>query len=710
MKKEIWQEDQPVLASDLSLAQSSKEDAIKDRQQDTFVYGVLNNSQFFAEAIPLQVTVNTLPYSASIATGIAYDPVGERILLNSTFTYNATNATATTDNGISGTTLTPQSTGSLLVPLTAGQVNYVYISYLQTTDPTVFTLKEGTNERLFTKATDGYRVDVVTDPGPAVGNPDLFKPNANAVFLGAVDTSQVLTIAARHIYNLKQNNLQEVVPDPSSTLNALSLPYAIAQRVSHSDHIKAVGTGTVTPVNPHGLSINDITGILSGETIGLHETFFHESGISGNQTSVTSGFYGSVVDNAGAPIAPTFARDNFLIKKLITTEAVLVNGTVVFNSDFPQDFLFYFVDTAGNFLDNGFYTIYLDISSKSLKLAANGSPTNTGYRVKGVTSGTFTNLNVLPIATVTANLNNFLLWEVQWDSTGFGLGNDNFLTVTDKRFFGTIGSQSFRRDSLTDTVTIGHNLNITGNNNIVPAGVVLPFAGPKTSAPSFYLYCDGALYDKNIFPGLFAAVGYRWGGDGIQFFRVPDGRGGFLRGIQDIPPYTVTFNNITDILTTATNVYNHSGIAVRLTTTGSLPPELFINTTYWIIWLSATTFKLAASHANAITGTFINFTTNGTGTHTVSAWLDPDAASREAQAPGGVSGDNVGTYQADGVVDHTHSETASPYPVSQNTDIITIYGTVPGGSTGGITSIIPDGTGVNETRPLNIGICFIIKT
>lgn len=55
-----------------------------------------------------------------------------------------------------------------------------------------------------------------------------------------------------------------------------------------------------------------------------------------------------------------------------------------------------------------------------------------------------------------------------------------------------------------------------------PAGVIQLFAG--ASAPPGYLFCDGASYATSSFPGLFAAIGYTWGGVGANF-NVPDFRG-----------------------------------------------------------------------------------------------------------------------------------------------------------------------------------------
>lgn len=65
-----------------------------------------------------------------------------------------------------------------------------------------------------------------------------------------------------------------------------------------------------------------------------------------------------------------------------------------------------------------------------------------------------------------------------------------------------------------------------------------------------------------------------------------------------------------------------TGTRVRLTTTGTLPAGLATATDYYVIRASDTTFQLATSFANARSGTQINITDAGTGTHTVT-WLLP---------------------------------------------------------------------------------------
>lgn len=77
-----------------------------------------------------------------------------------------------------------------------------------------------------------------------------------------------------------------------------------------------------------------------------------------------------------------------------------------------------------------------------------------------------------------------------------------------------------------------------------PVGSVLAFAGtlgdggsspagaPHTTSPLEawgWMYCDGRTLPTHLYPELFAALGYVYGGSGAQF-KIPDLRGYFLRG------------------------------------------------------------------------------------------------------------------------------------------------------------------------------------
>lgn len=60
-----------------------------------------------------------------------------------------------------------------------------------------------------------------------------------------------------------------------------------------------------------------------------------------------------------------------------------------------------------------------------------------------------------------------------------------------------------------------------------------------------------------------------------------------------------------------------TGLKVQVSTTTTLPAGLSAATDYYVIYLSASTFSLAASLSDANAGTAIDITDAGTGTHTI---------------------------------------------------------------------------------------------
>jgi microcystin-dependent protein len=65
----------------------------------------------------------------------------------------------------------------------------------------------------------------------------------------------------------------------------------------------------------------------------------------------------------------------------------------------------------------------------------------------------------------------------------------------------------------------------------VPAGVIFPWAGIATTAPSGFLLCDGSAVNRTTYSALFAAVNTTYGaGNGTTTFNVPDLRGRSIAG------------------------------------------------------------------------------------------------------------------------------------------------------------------------------------
>ena len=87
-------------------------------------------------------------------------------------------------------------------------------------------------------------------------------------------------------------------------------------------------------------------------------------------------------------------------------------------------------------------------------------------------------------------------------------------------------------------------------------------------------------------------------------------------------PTTVTISNATPAvmtLTANTTTPLVNGTAIMLQTTGALPLSLVPYTVYYVTYVTATTYKLSTTYANYLAGTFINTTTAGSGTHSLSS-------------------------------------------------------------------------------------------
>lgn len=88
-------------------------------------------------------------------------------------------------------------------------------------------------------------------------------------------------------------------------------------------------------------------------------------------------------------------------------------------------------------------------------------------------------------------------------------------------------ADTFTRDEANNRFALKHQV-----SEAAPAGKFSYF-GTETP-PVGWLRCNGALVSRTAYPDLFAAIGTRWGaGDGTTTFRLPDGRGEFIRGWDD---------------------------------------------------------------------------------------------------------------------------------------------------------------------------------
>lgn len=188
---------------------------------------------------------------------------------------------------------------------------------------------------------------------------------------------------------------------------------------------------------------------------------------------------------------------------------------------------------------------------------------------------------------------------------------------------------------------------------LTPVGSITMFGG--VSSPDGWLLCQGDAVSRSTYSALFAALTLSKG------------------------TITVTITNPA-VFTKASHGLA-TGDCVELTTTGALPTGFSVYTNYYVIYVDASTFRLASSLANALAGTAIEGTGTQYGTHTLryipwggsgsTDFLLPDF--REAAPAGagtraaGVADHDafaLGEFKDDTLQGHSHV----PYPMSARQD------------------------------------------
>lgn len=213
-----------------------------------------------------------------------------------------------------------------------------------------------------------------------------------------------------------------------------------------------------------------------------------------------------------------------------------------------------------------------------------------------------------------------------------------------------------------------------------PAGSILAFAGAKT--PDSYLACDGSQYLKTRYPDLYAALGdiyaTQWDNEkGANFpapaqgyFRVPDYRGIFLRGVGN--PISIDPVLLGERQTQKTAVL---GLSASTTTTTIAKNQWNQNTS-----------TASSNHTHAWTLYAYDYAWEGIGGRGNITATSADLA--VGRLGTGYTGPHSITTTSNGA-DHVHGNTWT------------------GNATG--TTTAPTLTGDNETRPRNKGVNYIIR-
>lgn len=119
---------------------------------------------------------------------------------------------------------------------------------------------------------------------------------------------------------------------------------------------------------------------------------------------------------------------------------------------------------------------------------------------------------------------------------------------------------------------------------------------------------------------LVAAAGAPWQAKLIDiqaYYRMTGANVTGTGGRTCINSNTFTASSSSGLLLTTTNDFGYYGKCRVSNSGGALPTGLSVDTDYWLVRVSSSTFRIATSYANALAGTVIAYTDAGTGTHTV---------------------------------------------------------------------------------------------
>lgn len=523
MASVIFSNAQRIIAQIFQWFQTSGQTRTANALTDTFSAGIDNATTKISGGegflvVPGSNNTGATPSITITLGGIAYDASGNRIFIDpsDTVLYNASNPSATTNDGLGNFLSTPQSTGVVNVPLTQTSFNYLWVDYLGTIDTSAYTLNEITNAKIFYKQTDGYRITVTTTN---------VAPDSGSIFLATIDMTGGGAVASSNISQVGRKYYQvlpNIVPivTPLADLSDRTPQYNPATTYTLEAHIKAVGTGSgITPFNPHNMSLEDL-GVSAFDTVSAHRQLEHGTNGSGpgSATDVNNAIIAGVPGTFPASYPNTSAMatdiiiatsDYILVHQLLVTEFALINGNAFnVNSIFgavPADANVTFANASGT------YQVYWDSITKTF-----GS------------------------TTASVAFDPTRLWLCSVDYTYVGVLGHNALSNKIERR--RIGATTERYQRWVTTARppnpmpgeYGFNLDVNvpewfdgtaWQSTTLPTGSMIDFGGNVAQMPVGFVLCDGTVLSQTgQFANLFAVIGTIWntGGEGAGNFRLPN--------------------------------------------------------------------------------------------------------------------------------------------------------------------------------------------
>lgn len=748
MKQELAVPGAPFKQEDIENLELTTQEAVRERMLDVFSAGVLPSSQLGIEPVPFYITPGSNGgLTINVGSGIAVGPNnvvpmteidgsdnygtgsantgGERCFISVADTVNtpanyysningtptsSTGAYKQSSNGLGGYTATPQSTGTVNIPLVNGVLNYVWLSYLQTINLTVTSLHTVTGAILFPSALDGYEIVVNQSPTAPLGDPRWIQiGTVNLTTSPAAPTQAMITTGTYSATALTLPNRVAFAYNPS-LYAPVSAPVS-GTTIPLETFLNAKGTGTVTAHNIFGLSLTDI-GYTEDVNLIQHEHYHHSSGlVVPSTTSTTSALYPQI--QAGGPvIGITYSVGMKQLSSAGAFPEQLVVGGLVANagvgsppiapaSGIPVAPAISVGDPYVGFsasTPTGLYYVYIYLNGTQPTAAAS------------------TTFSISP--------DTYLVCSVSW--------NGSVLSgLTDMRLFGTIGANNIQQNAVGPTqlaptavtpgtygnatqtsqvtidqdgrITTAANVSITGvpaatvpaagilPGNIV-AGVILPVAGVGNGTLNSGVVAVSAngLNSASTTVSTTAAVAPATG----QVLTATSGTAATWQyPVTQVPVGTVLmFAGSFGTLPSGFLVCDGS------LQSQSLYPLLYAALDNGALWgSSGSSFYLPD-----LRGMFVRGANDmGTGA-AVAPWYDPDSGSRSSNGNSASSG--VGSYQADGLGTHTHT-------VSGATSTSPAYAS--GGSDNPATTATQTTSGpspvANETRAKNAYVLYMIK-
>lgn len=237
-------------------------------------------------------------------------------------------------------------------------------------------------------------------------------------------------------------------------------------------------------------------------------------------------------------------------------------------------------------------------------------------------------------------------------------------------------------DNVAAVLAAAHNDDGTpsaaGIHYAMPSGAVVPYAG--AAAPTGFLLCDGSSLLRATYADLFTAIGTTYGSADGTHFTLPDLRSRVPVG-AGTGTLVATFASRSSNVITVTGIDNTSqngfqtGQPVVYHTATSVMTGLTNDTTYYLIRTGNLTFSLATTLANAVAGTAISLSSDGSGAQTFTL-------SHAARTLGNKGGED------------THADTVAEMPAHT-------HGITEGTSGGTGNSVYPANTNLGENAFTN---------